>query len=175
MCIVIDTNAVAPVFSSDDVEHADFEPVLRWILDGKGKLVFGGATYKKEVFERMGKYRRFIVELQRRGKCVVLDHAAVDEAERRVRAAEPSPDFDDPHLVAIFDVSGCLLLCSTDKRAHRFVKDRKLYMQHGPPRIYQCADHKHLLCNENIASCCRPSVPLDSETRSEIRHALGQS
>jgi predicted nucleic acid-binding protein len=173
MCIVVDTNTVAPVFSANDAAHREFEPVLRWLLEGKGKLVYGGSTYRKEVFERMPRYRRFIEELKRNGKCVVLDHDAVDEAERRVRAAEPSPDFDDAHLIAIFDVSGCVLLCSNDDRADRFVKNRKLYEQNAPPRIYRrAADHTHLLRNENIAACCKPSEPLPGDSRATLRQVL---
>jgi predicted nucleic acid-binding protein len=172
MCIVVDTNAIAPVFSLTDALHGDFEPVLRWILEGKGKLVYGGSTYRREVFERMRRYRPVIEELRRRGKCVVLDHAAVDEVERRVREAEPAPDFDDAHLVAIFDVSGCLLLCSNDDRADRFLKNRKLYELHAPPSIYKRADHNHLLRNDYIASCCKPSEPLDRESRTKLKQVL---
>src|SRR5262249_22623217 len=98
---------------------------------------------------------------QERRKCVVLDHAAVDEAELRVQAAETSPDFDDAHLVAIFDVSGCRLLCSSDSRADRFLKDPALYKRHTPPRIYRRADHKHRKLPVNPTF---PSAPRGAST-----------
>lgn len=104
----------------------------------------------------------------------MLDHAAVDAAEQRIRAAEPSTDFDDAHIVAIFDTSGCALLCSGDDRADRFVKRRELYDNHGPPKIYRRVDHRHLLCDDNIAPCCRPAEPLDGTGRAEIRKMLAK-
>jgi len=156
MCIVVDTNTLGPVMIPTDAKHEDFAPVLRWITVGKGKLVYGGSTYRKEVFERMRRFNGVIGELRKKGRCVVLNHAHVDAAEKRARAAEPSPDFDDAHLVAIFDVSGCRVLCSNDQRADRFVQDRRLYERHEPPSIYRRADHAHLLCNKNIVACCQP-------------------
>jgi hypothetical protein len=174
VCIVIDTNVVASVLSPKSARHAEFKPVLDWILYGKGKLVYGGSTYRREVFQRMPQYAGLIEELKRGGKCVVLDRAAVDAVEGRVREAEPSPDFDDAHLVAIFDVSGCLLLCSDDARADRFVKDRGLYERRSPPRIYRLAEHVHLLCDDNIAACCKPAERLAGPARAEILGALGQ-
>jgi predicted nucleic acid-binding protein len=172
MCIVVDTNVVASVFNPASANHDEFEPVFRWILRGKGKLVYGGSTYWREVFERMPKYGALILELKRGGKCVVLDRNAVDEAERRVQDAEPSADFDDAHLVAIFDVSGCMLLCSDDARADRFVKDRELYERRTPPRIYRLAEHAHLLCDDNIAACCKPVERLAGVARAEIMGML---
>jgi predicted nucleic acid-binding protein len=172
MCIVVDTNVVASVFNEKSANHDEFKPVLRWVLRGKGKLVYGGSTYRTEVFERMPRYGAVILELKKQRKCVVLDHADVDAAERRVREAEPSADFDDAHLVAIFDVSGCLLLCSDDARADRFVKDPELYERQAPPRIYRRAEHDHLLCDDNIAACCQPAERLDGPGRAEVRELL---
>jgi hypothetical protein len=115
-------------------------------------------------------------ELARAGKCVVLDHAEVDEVEHRIRDAEPSPDFDDAHLIAMFDVSGCLVLCSADGRSDRFVKDRRLYERHKPPRIYrERAHHLHLLSDENIARCCQPPVKLTRENQERIQDIGPQS
>jgi hypothetical protein len=172
MCIVVDANAVAAVMSPRSATHADFKPVHDWIVRGKGKLVYGGSTYEKEVFRRMPRYGGLIEELRRARKCVVLDHAAVDAAERRVREAEPSPDFDDAHLIAIFEVSGCLLLCSDDARADRFVKNPALYERHAPPSIYRLAEHRHLLRDENIAACCKPAERLSGPALSQIREML---
>src|SRR5262249_22623216 len=42
----------------------DFEPVLHWILYGKGKLVYGGTKYQKEVFLQLRRYGRLIGELK---------------------------------------------------------------------------------------------------------------
>ena len=172
MCIVVDTNVVGSVFNPASANHEEFKPVFDWILRGKGKLVYGGRTYAREVFARMRRYAGVIDRLKKKGKCVVLDHDEVDAVEQRVRDAEPSADFDDAHLVAIFDVSGCMLLCSDDARADRFVKDRGLYERRTPPRIYRLAKHARLLCDDNIAACCKPAEQLAGPARAEILGTL---
>ena len=49
MPIIVDTNCFANVFSRNATRHNEFEPVLNWILRGKGKLIYGGTKYKTEL------------------------------------------------------------------------------------------------------------------------------
>jgi hypothetical protein len=169
MCIVIDSNTVAALFDPNNLEHAELEPVHDWIFKGKGKVVYGGTTYRREVFERQRRYNGLFEELRRQRKVVQAPTDEVDRAETRIKAAEPSPDFDDAHLLAIHDISGCLLLCSKDARADRFLKKRTLYAHGGPPRIYRKAkDHRALLCDDNIAPCCQPDTVLGRAQREAL-------
>lgn len=49
MCIIVDTNTFGPVFDSNNEKHAEFKPVLDWVLHGKGKFVIGGSKYMAEL------------------------------------------------------------------------------------------------------------------------------
>jgi len=167
MCIVIDANTLSAVLDKENEQHQEFLPVLKWVLEGKGKIVYGGSTYRREVFEKMPRFNRFVQELVRLRKTIMLPAEDVDREEQRIRAIESSTDFDDPHIVAILDVSGCFLLCSGDKRSDRFVKNKKFYKNRSaPPKIYRCSRyHRKLLNDGNIAECCRPDVVLGRNAR----------
>ena len=139
MCIVIDTNSLASVFDQKSEHHAEFRPVLEWIVLGNGKIVYGGTTYKREL-AKATKYFRLLVELKKVSKIVEIDSVRVGEIEQRLAQTLSHSDFDDPHIVAIIIASGCRLICSADARAFRYF--RKL--------------NRGLLQDKNIADCCRP-------------------
>lgn len=161
MCIVIDANTLSAVFDPTNEKHQAFRPVFEWILRGRGKVVYGGTTYAREAFERVRRFNKLFQELRRLGKAVVLPSAEVDAEERRVRAIEPSVDFDDPHIVAIVEVSGCTLLCSDDRRADKYIKEHSFYQRRSCPKIYrEATHHAELLTDGNIAECCRPNRQL---------------
>lgn len=170
MCIIIDTDTVSSLFDPANKQHSEFEPVLNWILHGKGKLVYGGSTYSQQTFKRMPRFNRLFVELRRRGKAIVVDGEEVDREEQRIKSLVVSSDFDDAHLIAILDVSGCLLLCSNDQRADRFIKKKMLYRRRtNLPHIYRKSRyHKKLLADSNIAACCKPDNVVDREARDAI-------
>ena len=157
MCIVIDANTFSKVFNVKDSSHSEFEPVLDWIEKGKGKLVFGGSTYINEIGVRQ---RRILLEYKKQGKVVTLDKSLVDSEEGVVKKLHTHKDFDDPHMVAIFRVSRCLLFCSGDKRANRFIKNQvknvDLYSGKAkPPKIYSNRKFgSPMLCDSNIGKCC---------------------
>lgn len=155
MCIIIDTNTFASVFDSNSEEHVEFSPVLNWIRNGKGKIVFGGTTYRNEL-RRAKKYLRIINELKKARKIVEVCNDEVDREQRRIESLITHRDFDDPHLVAIVSVSKCKLICSSDKRAYPFIKNGSLYPSVGMrPRIYSRSNNSNLLCDHYIADCCR--------------------
>lgn len=152
MCIVVDANALPSVFDVDCRNHDDFEPVLEWILEGRGFIVYGGSKYKEEL-RRANKYLKLLAELRRASKVVCVNDNLVDREEEYLQGMEPSASFDDRHIVAIFRVSYCRLLCSLDKRSDRFVTDRRFYNRgQRRPSIYRNRGHARLLCNQNIVN-----------------------
>ncbi len=158
MCIVIDTNAFASVFETNAEDHHEFRPILKWICEGKGKIVYGGAKYKAELWISR-KYLRIFRQLQTARKTVEIVAAEIDQEQERLERALNHKNFDDPHLIAIVIVSGCKLICSKDKRAYAFIKDSSLYPKHfNRPRIYSSSSNSDLLCDQNIADCCQPAI-----------------
>lgn len=150
MCVVVDTCALHKVFRQDD---GPFLPVQEWLRHGKGKLVLGGSTYEREL-KAAAKYIHIIAELKRAGKVVVVDRGVVDATEKCIRQLEPNKDFDDPHLVAIVNVSRCRIVCTDDARADRFLRQARFYKNCKRPAIYRRRSHAHLLCNKNIVGAC---------------------
>jgi len=159
MCIVIDACALSHVFKVSDAKHPDFEPVKNWIQEGDGKVVFGGTKYIKEM--QLAGYRKLFVELKKQHNVVIIDKAAVDAEEVRVKDLYSHRDFDDAHLIAIIRCSRCRLVCTSENRAIPFLKNQvpniDFYEKKAkPPRIYKNKRHcHHLLCNQFIAAICR--------------------
>lgn len=155
MCIVIDPPALIPMFKTADVEHQKFSPVRKWIVEGPGKIIIGGAQYRKELLDVIS-IIQFVKELERRGKVIRKCDAEVDRDVERIKRIEPCKDFDDPHLVALINLSGCKLICIRDPRAHRFLRNKKFYNNTKlRPRLYTRAKNSNLLCKDNIAPCCK--------------------
>ena len=155
MCVVLDTNAFGAFFDPSNKEHEDYKPVLQWVSFGKGKLVYGGRTYKDEM-KKAVKYIRFFASLNRSGKTILLDDDSVNHWQERVREIEPSDKFDDPHLIAIILESKCKLICTNDKRAMPYIKENKFYINEAKrPRIYSSKRNADLLQDKYIAKICK--------------------
>jgi hypothetical protein len=151
MCFVLDVNSFHLVFNSNTSGHVDFVPILDWLYDHpRTCLVIGGSHYRAEL-GKMPRYYDRLVELKRARKlCEILDKV-VDSEEERLKGAVSHRDFDDPHLVALFCASGCLIFASQDTRADRFIKMKALYPRgQKRPNIYRSAKHTSLLCDQNI-------------------------
>lgn len=155
MCIIIDANTFCSVFNTTSTKHYHFEPVYRWIIYGKGFLVYGGTTYKNEL-KNAATYLGLFVELKKSGKAVEVDEDLVDQEERTVYSIiKASSTFDDGHLVAIVRISGCRLICTEDKSSDKYIKKKSLYRKgQKPPAIYRYRSRRHvrLLCNKNIVA-----------------------
>ena len=123
MCIILDINILSSVFSQAAMKHREFEPVLKWITEGHGRVVYGGTKYKKE----LGKtpYLKIFSLLNIYNRAIPLNDEEVDKEQQYVESLENDPDFDDPHIIAMVRVSGCKLLCSNDTRSIRFIRDKK--------------------------------------------------
>lgn len=151
MCSVLDANSFHRVFKIGSKEHSDFAPLLRWLYDHpRTSLVIGGKTYREEI-GRLSKYFVYLAELKRAGKLSEIVDEVVDIEEERLKRAVKHKGFNDPHIVALFCASGCMLFASHDKRADAFLKMKALYPKgQKRPSIYRSVTHCALLRNENI-------------------------
>lgn len=150
MTILIDINTMAPVFDQQNSLHQDFAPVRAWILDGPGQFVFGGTKYKREL-SKTPRFLRLVRLLKDARKACEIRQDAVDQREREVIVQTQGTDCDDQHLIAILSVSGCLLFCSNDKRADKYIVDRRWYSKDRKrPRIYRSIKHRRLLSNKYL-------------------------
>lgn len=150
MCIVVDANTWGYVFQENNKKHSDYLPVFRWITKGPGFVVYGGSKYREEL-KNASKYYGIFLELKKKGRAKEVNPNLVDKHEADVRRAAGTPKCHDAHLIAIFRVSGCRLLCSDDRRSDTYIKNRKYYLAgQRPPSIYRSNVHQHLLNDRNI-------------------------
>lgn len=167
MCIIIDVNALNEVFNTHSVNHQQFQPVRDWIIEGKGKVLYGGTKYRDEL--RRTKYVKLFGQLKRARKAVQVDNQQIDQEQKRIEALVTDPDFDDPHLIAIICVSRCILICSKDKRSYPFLKDKRFYPKgYDRPKIYSNKRNSDLLVDVNIAEICQPSRKTTKKQRAII-------
>ena len=166
MPIVVETNCLSSVFDKACIDHAEFEPVFNWIINGKGKLIYGGSKYNNEL-SKCRRVIKFINLLKRyKNKVVVLRKDEVDNLQKKIESLVKDPDFDDPHLIAIISVSRCQLLCSKDERSERFILDKKLYPKRcKPPKYYKSKKNTNLLSDSYIPSRFKPIQPLNKEEK----------
>lgn len=149
MCIILDTNILSCVFSSTSIRHEDFEPVLKWITAGHGRIVYGGEKYKAEISKTP--YLKIFSILNTFNRTIPLNDVLVDNEQHFIESIENDPDFDDPHIIAMVRVSGCKLICSNDIRSIRFVSDKKFYTSPiKPPKFYTKKRNRSLLKDINI-------------------------
>lgn len=153
MCFILDVNTFHRFFNPLSNDFDDFKPLHDWLYQKNGtKLVYGGTTYIKEI-RHLKKYRAYLVELRKISKFVQIDNKLVDEESDRMRAAVKDSDFDDPHIIALLAVSGCLLFASHDKRADKFIKRKDLYPKNTHRRsIYRKRQHSALLTADKIVN-----------------------
>jgi len=152
VCIVLDANVFASVFSVDSALHHQFKPVLDWITKKGtgGRVVFGGTKYKRELAEAP-KYRRIFLQLKNAGRAVEINQDRVDARETELLMVTRGTDCDDQHLIAILCVSGCMLVCSLDRRAYCHIRNRHNYRgRRKVPKIYNSARHRRLLHRGNV-------------------------
>jgi hypothetical protein len=149
MCIVIDANSLSCVFNEENSRHAEFRPLLDWIVSGNGKIVYGGTTYEDEL-ENASSFLKLFTELSRLNKVIVVDKRSVDKKEAELRPYATNRDFDDPHIVAIIIISGIHLVCTGDKRAIPFITNRIFYVKRKCPKVYSSSKCRKLLCDRNI-------------------------
>ena len=169
MCIVIDTNTLSCVFNTDDANHNDFEPVSKWILEDKGKVVFGGTKYMQEL-EKAPKYLKLFELFRQVHKVVIISAAEVDKEQKTAEQKIQDKDFDDPHIVGILKASGCKLVCSRDSRSFPYITHKVFFTKRNKPKIYSTKRNADLLCDNNIAACCKPS---SKTTKAQINKMEG--
>jgi hypothetical protein len=155
MCAIIDTCVFSVVFNSKMTGHARFAPLLKWITEGKGKIVVGGKKYFSEIEGK--KSFGLLAEFERARLLVRLKDEEVDKFAAQLKKKNPEPQLDDEHLVAMVAVSKCCVVCTDDKKAIPYLKDAELYPSGvKPPKIYCKKSHGKSLCiDDHIAKICK--------------------
>ncbi|MCY4001481.1 MAG: hypothetical protein OXF84_11845 [Bacteroidetes bacterium] len=122
MCAIIDANAVHEVFG--DENHEAGLQFRRWIYSGRGRLVVGGRL-TAELSRASVKFRHWVTTVQSQGKILRKPDDTVNQREMEL-TDEGCCQSDDPHIIALAQVSGARLLYSNDKSLQQDFKNKDL-------------------------------------------------
>ena len=125
MCAIVDANVAHQVFGRDRPQAG--ERFYEWIESGKGPLVVGGRLYL-ELLGSSEEFRHWAQEALRDGKMVRRNAAVVNEREREIEEDGICLS-DDPHILALAQVSGARLLYSNDSALQDDFKNHLLIKQ----------------------------------------------
>jgi hypothetical protein len=145
MCVIVDANVAGHFFS--DPYHGDYAPVVRWINNKNGKLVYGGKL--QEELYRHDKAKRLLLAWRRAGRAREFSLEQLSAAEAGVVSTKACQS-NDVHIIALARCSGARLLCTEDRTLMADFQNRKLLAK---PRgkIYRNPEHAPLL--KHVKSC----------------------
>lgn len=151
MCAIVDANVVSEVFGTNPTE-AGMQFFL-WIeRNVNGRLAVGGKLLEELSSSSPG-FREWALQAQRSGNMRLVDQAQVKSREDDLRK-ESNYKSNDPHIIALAQVSGARLLYSNDKKLQEDFKDPKLVNDgkvYSTRRDKHFSDsHKHLLAQRDL-------------------------
>ena len=112
--------------------------------------MFGGTKYKREL-KKAYRYLRLFRQLKDAHRAIEIRQDMVDVCERWLIKEIKQTKCNDQHIIAIFSVSNCHLLCSHDAKSYKFVRNKQYYPKRQKlPLIYRSAKNKELLCDRHI-------------------------
>ena len=121
MCAIVDANVAHEVFGpSTPPAGREF---LDWLSKGRGRLVVGGKLHKE--LKRSKDFGEWAREFTLAGKMRVVDASEVNARTNHVRS-EGACASDDPHVVALAQVSGARLLYSNDRKLQKDFRNKQL-------------------------------------------------
>ena len=122
MCAVLDANVASEVFGADQPPAG--KGFFDWINSGGGRLVVGGRL-RGELRASSGGFRKWAAQAQRYGRIRLKDDDEVD-ARTEALQGEAALMSDDPHIIALAQVSGARLLYSNDRALQQDFRNRDL-------------------------------------------------
>ncbi|MDE0330792.1 MAG: PIN domain-containing protein [Nitrospinae bacterium] len=155
MCAIVDANVVHEVFGSN-LSSAG-ERFFDWIERGTKRLVVGGKL-REELEASSEDFRKWARVAVRTGKIRIVNNDDVDDRARELEN-EGGYESNDPHVLALAQVSGARLLYSNDGDLQEDFGNKDLIDQ---PRgkVYSTRvnkdfqpEHRRLLSRRDL---CRP-------------------
>ena len=110
MCAIVDANVMHEVFGSNLPPAG--EGFFDWIEKGTKRLVVGGKL-REELEQSSEDFRKWARVAIRTGKIRIVNTNEVDAKTREIEN-EGGYESDDPHVIALAQVSGARLLYSND-------------------------------------------------------------
>ena len=122
MCAILDANVVAEVFGADQPPAG--KGFFDWINEGGGRLVVGGRL-SGELRASSDGFRKWAAQALLYGKIRLRDDSEVNSRTEELQVAAVLKS-DDPHIIALAQVSGSRLLYSNDRALQQDFRNRGL-------------------------------------------------
>ena len=152
MCAIVDANVVSEVFGSNLPPVG--EKFFDWLNKGSGRLVVGGKLFE-ELKQSSADFRRWGQEAQLAGKMRIVNESEVDARTKQIQS-EGTIRSDDPHVIALAQISDARLLYSNDGNLQQDFKNKKL-IDDPRGKVYSTSGdgsflprHDRLLKNKNL-------------------------
>ena len=161
MCAIVDANVAHEVFGTDRPEAG--EKFFEWINSGIGRLVAGGTLLEELNRTRAREWARQALNAGLIRKLRETDvNARMEELQN-----EGACRSNDPHVLALAQISGARLLYTNDRALQNDFRNRKL-IDNPPGKIYSTDErnnpnkefksaHKRLLSRRDL--CRVESLP----------------
>lgn len=124
MCAIVDANVVSEVFGTNPSE-AGVE-FFRWVESNpNGRVVVGGKLL--EELDRVSGFRQWAREVTLSGRRSIrkIDNDRVNKRENHLRESSVCSS-NDPHIIALAQLSGARLLYSKDKKLQQDFNNKDL-------------------------------------------------
>ena len=138
MCAILDANVVAEVFGADQPPAG--KGFFDWINTGEGRLVVGGRL-RGELQGSSEGYREWFDRGVQYGRVRIKNDCEVNAKTVELQAGAALRS-NDPHIIALAQVSGARLLYSNDGKLQRDFKDRDLINNPGGS-VYSTRENKN--------------------------------
>ena len=135
MCAIVDANVAHEVFGAKRPEAG--VKFFGWINADSGRLIVGGKLLE-ELKKSSDGFRNLGQQLQLAGRMTIVNKSEVNTRTDQLQKLCKS---DDPHVIALAQVSGARLLYSNDRALQRDFKNRKL-IDSPKGRVYTTLKHK---------------------------------
>ena len=152
MCAIVDANVVSEVFGSNLPPAG--EKFFDWLNKGSGRLVVGGKLLE-ELEQSSADFRRWGQEAQLAGKMRIVNKSEVDARTEQIQN-KGTIRSNDPHVIALAQVSGARLLYSNDGNLQRDFKNKSL-IDDPRGKVYSTSEggsfqrsHDRLLKNKTL-------------------------
>lgn len=137
MCAIVDANVANEVFGPNPTPAG--EMFFHWLNKGSNRLVVGGKLLE-ELETGSPDFRDWAREVARSGHMKILNENEVRKRTAQIEREEQHTS-DDPHVLALAQLSGTRLLYSNDGDLQQDFKNRRLIHPQG--NIYSTRENKN--------------------------------
>ena len=138
MCAIVDANVANEVFGPKPTPAGD--RFFSWITKGSKRLVVGGKLLE-ELEKGSPCFRDWASQAGQSGKMKIMNNSEVQARTEQIKR-QGLHKSDDPHILAVAQLSGTRLLYSNDGKLQQDFKNTKLIDPRGS--IYSTQKKKEL-------------------------------